>query len=65
MIDNWKGSVDETDRRLKHREPWTSREWAMTIAFLFVFPPIGIAALLRRLFYRRVWLPFPKENTNE
>lgn len=41
--------------QLHEREKWDKRDWAMTIGFLIIFPPIGLAALLRKLFYRRVW----------
>jgi hypothetical protein len=48
-------NYEGVNEKLPEREKWNTRDWALTIGFLILFPPIGIAALLRRLFYRRVW----------
>ena len=52
---HWMDCEIDADKRLEKREAWDRRDWAITIGFLVVFPPIGIAALWRRLVYRRVW----------
>lgn len=36
-------------------EKWDAREWVITICLLIVFPPIGIAALLRKWCGQNVW----------
>jgi hypothetical protein len=45
----------QADERLPERERWTQQEWAITIGMCIVFPPIGIAALIRKLLHKRVW----------
>jgi hypothetical protein len=37
------------------REKWTRQEWVLTVAFLIMFPPVGIAAVIRWAFGQRVW----------
>lgn len=40
---------------MKVREKWTKREWILTISMLIFFPPLGLAALTRWLFYKNVY----------
>ena len=37
------------------REQWTLQEWVVTLLLCIVFPPIGVAAVLRRQSGKRVW----------
>jgi len=39
----------------KQREKFSREQWIITITLCIIFPPIGIAAMLRWLFYQRVW----------
>ena len=43
------------------REKWGKKHWATTIALVFIFPPIGIAALLRYWSGCYVWGDEPTE----
>ena len=39
----------------KKREIWDKQDWIMTIVLCIIFPPFGIAAILRWLTYKSVW----------
>jgi hypothetical protein len=40
---------------MKVYEVWTRDEWIVTIILLILFPPMGIAALLRKWSGESVW----------
>lgn len=49
------------DRGVRSREVWGRKTWVLTLGILVVFPPLGIAALLRKWAGQRVWGDCPPD----